>query len=403
MQPNHPKRRLPVIHRGQRVPNLYKRPKRPTDRREGDSFEVIYRDPAGKQRQKTLTSRTVQRAIVEAETFRTQLRRGEAVIPSRLTFSEVAGEFFGVTKALVTTGERSQRTLDLYSQRFAKHIAPVMGRCRVQDVGPEHISAIFARQREAGLAAWTISGTQTIISAVISFALTRGYIATNPLDRLSRIERPRQVTAREPRRLSDEEIRRLCISASPRYRPIITTLAWTGLRVSEALALKWADVDFEQRELHVRYQLDSKGVRKRPKSKAGVRTVPLLPVLAEVLRKHRKDQLGQGLAGPDQFVFTTATGKPLNRHNVRNQGVVVAAEKAGLHRPDVPTVTTHDLRRTFVSHLILGLGLDPVRVAKIAGHSTVSVTLNIYAEEFDKAMHRDDLLSRIELAGFGAL
>jgi integrase len=83
---------------------------------------------------------------------------------------------------------------------------------------------------------------------------------------------------------------------------------------------------------------------------------------------------------------------------------VAAAKKAGLHElPRSTTVTTHDLRRTFISHLILGLGLDPVRVAKIAGHSNVSVTLNTYAEEFDRALHRDDLLARIERAGFGAI
>ena len=52
---------------------------------------------------------------------------------------------------------------------------------------------------------------------------------------------------------------------------------------------------------------------------------------------------------------------------------------------------------------IVGLGLDPVRVSKIAGHSNVSVTLNIYAEEFDKAMHHDDLMARIERAGFGSV
>lgn len=52
---------------------------------------------------------------------------------------------------------------------------------------------------------------------------------------------------------------------------------------------------------------------------------------------------------------------------------------------------------------IVGLGLDPVRVSKVAGHSNVSVTLNIYAEEFDEAMHRDDLLARIEKAGFRAI
>lgn len=126
-------------------------------------------------------------------------------------------------------------------------------------------------------------------------------------------------------------------------------------------------------------------------------------MLEQTLREHRKQQLALGLASGDNFVFTTTTGKPLDRHNVRNQGVVTAASKAGLHPQGSTTITTHDLRRTFISHLILGLGLDPVRVAKIAGHSNVSVTLNTYAEEFDKALHRDDLFARIERAGFGAV
>lgn len=88
---------------------------------------------------------------------------------------------------------------------------------------------------------------------------------------------------------------------------------------------------------------------------------------------------------------------------MRNQGIVAAAKKAGLNPEGSTPITTHDLRRTFISHLILGLGLDAVRVAKIAGHANVSVTLNTYAEEFDKALHRDDLMARIERAGFGAI
>ena len=60
-------------------------------------------------------------------------------------------------------------------------------------------------------------------------------------------------------------------------------------------------------------------------------------------------------------------------------------------------------RDVAISHLILGLGLDPVRVSKIAGHSNVSVTLNTYADEFDRAMHRDDLFARIEATGFRAV
>src|SRR4051794_34867977 len=108
MQTNTRKRREPVVHRGQRVPNLWKRPKRGTDRSDGDTFEVVFRDDLGKQRQQTLKARTATQAIAEAEEYRTQLRRGEAIAPSRLTVSEVAAEFFQVTETLVATGERSQ-------------------------------------------------------------------------------------------------------------------------------------------------------------------------------------------------------------------------------------------------------------------------------------------------------
>jgi integrase len=208
---------------------------------------------------------------------------------------------------------------------------------------------------------------------------------------------------RDARRLSDDEVRRLCASATDRYRPIITLLAWTGLRVSEALALKWDNISFDEHELHVTHQLDEGGKLKSPKTRAGKRTVPLVETLEQTLREHRKSQLALGFASADHFVFTTATGKPLNRHNVRNQGITVAAKKAALNGVGQTTITTHDLRRTFISHLILRLGLDPVRVSRIAGHSNVSVTLNTYADEFDKAMHRDDLMSRIATAGFGSV
>jgi integrase len=392
------KRRLPVVHRGKRLPNLYKRPKRNGDTSYGDTFELVYRDDAGRQRQQTLNARTVQRAIQEAEEHRTQIRKGEALPRSPITVSEVASEYLDVFQALVSTGERSQGTLSLYRQRYRTHLEPALGKRRIQDVRVEDISAIYRRQRNNGLAAWTVSGTHTLFSALFRFALSRGYVATNPLDRLAKIEKPRQRSKRQARRLNDTQVRALCAGATPTYRPIVTTLAWTGVRVSEALGLRWHDIDFDAREIHVRHQLAADGSLKTPKTRAGSRSIPLLPVLEKELRRHREAQLGRGIAGSDQLVFTTAAGQPLDRHNVRNRGIVRASKKAGM-----TDVTTHDLRRTFISHLIVGLGLDPVRVARIAGHSNVAVTLNTYADEFDKAMHRDDLMQRIEKAGFGAL
>ena len=102
------------------------------------------------------------------------------------------------------------------------------------------------------------------------------------------------MTRREARRLSDDEVRTLCKFATPRYQPVITTLAWTGLRVSEALALRWEDIDFDGREIRVRFQLDERYKPKRPKTRPGTRSVPLLPILDEALRAHRRQQGPRG-------------------------------------------------------------------------------------------------------------
>jgi integrase len=96
------------------------------------------------------------------------------------------------------------------------------------------------------------------------------------------------------------EVRALGAAATERYRPVIMTLAWTGVRVSEALGLRWEDVDFEAREIRVRGQLDREGKYQRPKTKAGVRSMPLLPVLEAALREHRKNHLAVGIVAPEQ-------------------------------------------------------------------------------------------------------
>jgi integrase len=70
-----------------------------------------------------------------------------------------------------------------------------------------------------------------------------------------------------------------------------------------------------------------------------------------------------------------------------------------MNRPGVPKLTFHDLRHTHGSHLVRQ-GLDPVRVARQMGHARPSITLDIYAHEFEEARGRDDISERLT-AGFG--
>ena len=77
------------------------------------------------------------------------------------------------------------------------------------------------------------------------------------------------------------------IKEAARFRPLLLTAIFTGLRASELRGLRWADVDLKRGELHVRQRADRYGKIGRPKSEAGERTVPLPPMLVSVLREHR--------------------------------------------------------------------------------------------------------------------
>src|SRR4029450_10106286 len=84
-----------------------------------------------------------------------------------------------------------------------------------------------------------------------------------------------------------EEIRAFLAALSGRYRPILLTATFTGLRASELRGLRWADIDFERSELHVRQRVDKRNVAGPPKSAAGIRTVPLPSIVINTLKEWR--------------------------------------------------------------------------------------------------------------------
>lgn len=102
------------------------------------------------------------------------------------------------------------------------------------------------------------------------------------------------------------------------FRPIATTCAWAGLRLSEAVGLRWRDLDLKGGTLSVTGQLGSDGERVPLKTASSTATVPILPALADELWAHRSRVATQALARlqPDALVFTTTRGRPHGRRNV---------------------------------------------------------------------------------------
>ncbi len=133
-------------------------------------------------------------------------------------------------------------------------------------------------------------------------------IAVSPLRAMQAEDRPVGRNKTKPRMVSAEEIEKLLEAASETYRPVIAVAAFAGLRVSEILALRFGDLYYEEKLIHVRHSLTrsekgESGSLKPLKTDAGERDVELLPRLERILREHRRKALRLGRARPEDLSF----------------------------------------------------------------------------------------------------
>ncbi len=357
----------------------------------------------GRARFRTLSAATVGEAQRQRELLEKVGRAGELPLSPRLTFAEVAARWLADFEAKVTAGERRDRTLDLYQSQLRRHLLPRLGRRQLALITADDVVAVMHELQSDGLSPWTVRRILGALSCVFTFALRRGYIATHPFHRLERDERPHPLRS-DQRVLTQTELARLFAACPRRYRPLLVTGVYTGMRLSEVLGLSWDDVDFNAGVIHVRHQLarGRRGVpphRIPPKTCASVREIPLLPQLAAVLRQHKRDS---HYTSSSDYVFATSRGSAFLHHNVSKRVLRRAAVDAGLDRSG-RRVRFHDLRHTFASHLIIDIRLDVAQVSGMLGHARTSMTLDTYTHLFEEARHGADVRAELAKSDFANL
>jgi integrase len=184
---------------------------------------------------------------------------------------------------------------------------------------------------------------------------------------------PRRRTQRVPegRFLTRAQLTRLLAEIPEQWRPFFGLLASTGLRVSEAIALRWRDLELDHSpHLSVRRSIVN-GVVGPPKSRHGFRRIPLSQPLAQQLAELRTD------AGEEDLVFRGPRGAPLNPNNARYRVLAPALKRARL-----PQAGFHALRHTCAS-LLIERGLSPLRLQRWMGHHSAAYTLDVYGHLID--------------------
>src|SRR5262249_31055974 len=236
-----------------------------------------------------------------------------------------------------------------------------------------------------------VSRVLASLGRLVADAVERGLVAQNVVR-----GRKRRTRGRDERRARLEvgvdiptpaEIRAILLHLHGRWRPLFLTAIFTGLRASELRALRWGDADLKRAEIHVRQRVDAWNAFGPPKSAAGSRTIPLLPMVVNALREHKV----AGKHSATDLVFPSRTGRVLARNNVVKfvwqplqvtAGVVTpagCAKYTGLH------VLRHFYASWCINRRVDG-GLElPLKVVQARlGHASIKLTADTYGHLFPR-------------------
>jgi integrase len=338
------------------TPGIYKR---------GSRYVVRYRDPHGRQRQRSAATLAEARSLRAA--MLADVARGEYRALSRVTFADYAKTWITTYQGRTSRGIRPETVAD-YKRDLDNDAIPFLGRLRLSEIEPRDIKAYAAHIQHRGVRPATVRLAVAPVRALLATALEDGLIRANPAAglRIATIHQTGQ-DPENPKALTEDELHQLLTHVPDQWRLFVEFVAHTGLRIGEAVALQWADIDLNARRLSV-HRRWYRNAYAPPKSRYGKRTIPLTPRMTHQLAQHR----AASAAADDALVFPSRAQTPLDPANLSDRVLKPAAKKAG-----VPWAGWHTLRHT-CGTLLFRHGANAKQVQHWLGHHSPAFTLATY-------------------------
>jgi integrase len=222
----------------------------------------------------------------------------------------------------------------------------------------------------------------SVINRIFKYAVLMDILDSNPFDKV--IKPKSKQTQRKGNFLTKEELKeflKLAQTATLSYFfPLVHLMSYTGLRQGEALALKWSDIDFENKKITVNKtaaRIKEKQILQTPKTKNSKRVISIDPTTLSILKSWKKDQIkiyfknGKHFEGDENFIFTNQRADWVHIHNF------IPYFKRFIADHKLKPITPHGLRHTHAS-LLFSAGVEPKNISDRLGHSTVQITLDLY-------------------------
>jgi len=265
-------------------------------------------------------------------------------------------------------------TFDQYSRLLHGYILPHFGGAPIAAIRPGEIARWVAAIIQSGKSPRTALLCFRLLHKILGDAVEDGLIRSNPAARV----RPPKPPQKELNPWGPDEVATLIQGAqhwNQPYGALFILLIGTGLRVGEALALRWRDVDLASRVVHVRRTVTLlKGhiYFHEPKTRHGIRDVALPEFAVRALEDLRALRPPRS---PDDLIFVNAAGRLPTRANIRSSLLRL------LRRLRLPAVRIHDFR-DFHASILFRQGVDPKTVQRRLGHHSAAFTLDFYARLF---------------------
>ena len=359
-------------------------------------YRIRYTTPEGEKKQKSFTGKTIDECFDQAEEFLQKIERLSRGISIEDTIVDIIRAKIDNDFHKNFCGEqgysRNIQTLNAISKyRIAK--VPIVD--------------VTDYQLEVFLNEITKYADQVIskMYSMVKYAYTAAYKAKlidyNPMDNPA-FKKPRSSKkTKKVRGFTDEEQQRFVKALEEHkvphgrntYKKQLLIELYGGLRMGEVNALKPENIDFKKRVIRVRATVtrgldDRVFIKDGAKTSEGERDVPINAKLERVLR----EALAEMRDNPEGLIFYDHNKNGIIGTNQVNSFFYRVCEKAGLEG-----FTQHCLRHTFATRCIEA-GVQPVVLKKWMGHTDIHITLDTYADVFDKMDYSavDKLNSHLE-------
>ena len=372
-------------------------------RKRGSSYLLVVSmgyDPSGKRRapqQKTvrppegLTAKQTEKWLNEQAVL---FERTCKNLPGKANHAITLEEYSKLWLKEIAPGKLAKSTIVREKQDIDRFL-PHLGSRKLTELRPEHFRQLYAELRKEispatknPLSEATVEGVHACLCGIPSDAMEGGFLDHNPAWRTYRYS-----GKRKERVIADVETTQKLIAAleneSIKYETYFKLLIATGMRRGECCGLKWCDINYGERSIHIRRNVvkltGEEIIVKEPKTRAGVRYVYFSAELESLLKeyreycKHEADAYEGYKLSDDDFIF-----RRLDSQLPMTPSTFTWRFKLILRKNNLPEkLNVHSLRHTNAS-LMIANGADVATVAALLGHSQVSTTLDIYTHAFDK-------------------